>query len=574
MSIPRPEYPRPDLVRDSFINLNGEWEFEIDQAASGKARKLYESDSFSKKIIVPFVPESKLSGIEYLDFMKSVWYRRTFTLPADWDVNKGRVLIHFGAVDYVAEVWINNQSAGTHQGGYTPFVFDITKLLVSGENSIIVNAFDDVCNSLQPTGKQCEAYDNHGCMYTRSTGIWQTVWMEYVPDVYVKRLKITPDVDNSCVHILVKLNKPYGGNRIEAVASLDGAVATSVSCNVTGDYADIVLPLTDVKLWEVLAPVLYDLEIKVGEDIVKSYFGMRKIEINGYAVEINGNPVYQRLVLDQQYYPDGIYTAPTDDDLKNDILLSIDAGFNGARMHMKVFEPRFIYWADKLGYILWGEYPNWGSSDTDFAAMHYMLPEWVESLERDYNHPSIVGWCPFNETTIHRSKRYFESVYEVTKAIDTTRPVIDTSGYIHASKTDIYDVHDYEQDVEKFKEHYETLLDGRPDCQVHQNNPKYDVPYAGQPYFVSEFGGIYWNVDEVQDGWGYGAAPKTLEEFYTRYEGMVKVLLDNPKMCAFCYTQITDVQQEKNGIYTYDRRKKFDVERIRAANMQKAAIEK
>lgn len=570
--IPRPEYPRPQMVRDSFINLNGQWEFEIDHSITGKERKFFERDSLEQKIIVPFAPESKLSGIEHLNFMKSVWYRRTFTIPSDW--KNGRVLIHFGAVDYLSEVWINGISKGEHKGGYTPFVYDITEQLKDGENVVTVHAFDDVLDSRQPTGKQCDRYYNHGCLYTRSTGIWQTVWMEFVPDTYIKTMKLTPDVDNACLHITAKFNQYAGGEILEAVAALNGTVAAKGEFKITGDYVEATLPIPDPQLWNPLEPVLYDLDLKVKEDCVKSYFGMRKVEINGYAIEINGKPVFQRLVLDQQYYPDGIYTAPSDEDLKKDIELAIEAGFNGARMHMKIFEPRFIYWADKLGYLVWGEFPNWGLDDVGEASLFNMLPEWLESIERDYNHPSLVGWCPFNETGRGRNRRLFEYVYDVTKMVDPTRPVIDTSGYTHSSKTDIYDVHDYDQNPETFKKRYECLLDGTPNEEVFVNHKGDDVPYAGQPYFVSEFGGIHWNVDGGELGWGYGDSPKSLEEFYSRYEGLVTALLEHPKMCAFCYTQITDVQQEKNGIYTFAREKKFDLERIRKANLQKAAIEK
>ena len=572
MSIPRPEYPRPDLTRESFLNLNGKWEFEIEKGAAKRQDKFLKKGSLAGEITVPFAPESKLSGVEHLDFMKSVWYRRTFTLPEDW--KSGKTILHFGAVDYMAEVWVNGQPAGTHRGGYTPFSFDITGLLREGENIITLNARDDTKNPLIPTGKQSTKRANYGCVYTRCTGIWQTVWLEQVPDLHIKKVKLTPDVDNSCLHIEADLSGYGGGEILRAAASLEGKEVAKTEIKITGDYARGVLPVKDAQLWSPSSPVLYDLTLTVGLDSVSSYFGMRKVELDGFAIKLNGKPLYQRLILDQQYYPDGIYTAPTDGDLKGDIELSLAAGFNGARMHMKIFEPRFLYWADRLGYLLWAEYPNWGLRDSDEAAMYAMLPEWVESMQRDYNHPSVVGWCPFNETPVNRLAHLFESVYEVTKAIDPTRPVIDTSGYTHSAKTDIYDVHDYEQDPKLFKERYDHLLDGTPNNEIYVNHPGHEQYDGKLSYFVSEFGGIHWNVDGGELGWGYGEAPKSLEEFYTRYEGLVKVLLENPKMSAFCYTQLTDVQQEKNGLYTFARKKKFDLERIRKANEQIAAIEK
>lgn len=583
MNIPRPEYPRPRLVRadeSKWMNLNGEWQFAIDHGNSGYERKFYEeknSDVFDKKIIVPFVPESKLSGIEYVDFMAAVWYKKVITLPDGWCPKNGNIILHFGAVDYETTVWVNEQKAGYHRGGYTPFSLDISKLVKKGENTIALYARDDTRDPLQPTGKQVNySYFNSGCHYTRCTGIWQTVWMEYVPEVYVKALKLTPDVDNAKLDIRVTLNTytncDTSGESVTAKASFAGESVSEITAKITGKYADFSLPIENAKLWSLEEPNLYDLEIKVGDDVITSYFGMRKVAIKGYAIEINDKPVYQRLVLDQGYYPDGIYTAPTDDDLRKDVELSKKVGFNGARLHMKVFEPRLSYWADKLGYLLWAEYPNWGLDESNKAALLSMLPEWVEAVERDYNSPAIVGWCPFNETGERRRADIFEVVYDVTRAIDPMRPIIDTSGYTHSSKTDIYDVHDYDQNPESFKMRYVPLLTG--EGEVYRNHPRSEW-YGGQPYFVSEFGGTHWDIDQKPGdaGWGYGQAPKSMEEFYTRFEGLINVLLDHPKMCAFCYTQLTDVYQEKNGIYAFDRREKFDAEKLYKIMSRKAAIE-
>lgn len=567
MPIPRSEYPRPQLKRVEWMNLNGEWEFELDSGCSGIERKYFERNHLNEKIVVPFAPESKLSGLEYTDFMTSVWYRREFTVPSSW--TGGRVLMHFGAVDYQTEVWINAKSAGTHKGGYTPFELDITDFLVPGVNSVSVSARDDVRNPLQPSGKQCAAYYNMGCAYTRSTGIWQTVWLEHVPGLYITGLKLTPDVDNGSLHIDAALNTYAGGKIFSAAAYLNGKKAGGTEARATGNHIEALMKLDDMALWNPGAPVLYDLELSVGEDNVSSYFGMRKIEINGNKVLFNGKPIFQRLVLDQGYYPDGIYTAPDENAIRNDIELSMRAGFNGARMHMKIFEPLYLYWADKLGYMIWGEYPNWGLDDADPRALLSILPEWLEELRRDYSHPALVGWCPFNETKRERVAETFKAVYNITKAFDSTRPVIDTSGYVHAV-TDLYDVHDYDQNPETFKERYEPLRTGKG--EVYRNHPDMER-YEGQPYFVSEFGGTWWNTEKEGGGWGYGASPEDLNEFYTRFEGLIGALLDNPGVCAFCYTQFTDVMQEQNGIFTFDRRPKFDIERIRKILTRPAAIE-
>lgn len=410
--------------------------------------------------------------------------------------------------------------------------------------------------------------------------------MEYVPQSYVSRLKITPCIDGGevsfgnvkmqvppYVDVTVTLEgKPSAVDSVTAKASFGGRAVATAAAKVCGKYAALRLYIPDPVLWNVGEPNLYDLEITAGADTVTSYFGMRDVRVNGYAIEINHKPVYQRLVLDQGYYPDGIYTAPTDDDLRRDVELSMAAGFNGARLHMKIFEPRLLYHADRLGYLLWGEFPNWGLDESNPAALLSILPEWICELERDYNHPAVIGWCPFNETGVRRNQEIFKVVYEATRQIDPMRPIIDSSGYVHVL-TDIYDVHDYTQDPAELYRHHEALAkDGGP---VWQNFPKDDAPYKGQPYFVSEFGGTYWNIDENNDpAWGYGKAPETMEEFYTRFEGLTHVLLDNPKMCAYCYTQLTDVFQEKNGIYAFDRRVKFDLARLHEIQSHKAAIEK
>ena len=575
MSIPRPEYPRPTLVRgdESWINLNGTWEFAFDFGNSGRDRKMWEAPKYEREIVVPFVPESKLSGIEYVDFIPAVWYRRTVTLPEGWCRKCGRVLIHFGAVDYYSEIRVNGKLAGTHRGGYTPFAVDATEFLEDGENVISVFAEDNGKSSLQPTGKQVYySYYNSGCHYTRCTGIWQTVWMEYVPNNYVKNVKITPDIDAGKIDVLVTLEGANSGVKsVRAVASFKGEDVGCAEAPVLGKFAQFSVAIPDAKLWSLEEPNLYDLKITADKDVVCSYFGMRSVAINGYAIEINHKPVFQRLVLDQGYFPEGIYTPGDDSELIRDIEYSKKAGFNGARMHMKVFEPRFLYHADRLGYLLWDEFPNWGLDESNPAALLSIMPEWLTEMERYYNHPSVVGWCPFNETGRNRNKDLFRVMYQATRDFDPMRPIIDTSGYVHVI-TDIYDVHNYDQNPESFRKAFEPLVTG--EGQPFVNNPDHEK-YEGQPYFVSEFGGTYWNIDEDPSAaWGYGQAPKSLEEFYERFEGLVNVLLDNPKMCAFCYTQLTDVYQEKNGIYAFDRRIKFDLDRLHKILSRKAAIEK
>ena len=569
-SCPRPEYPRPRLERkDNWINLNGEWYFETDPGSSAEARKFYEQKTLAQRILVPFVPESRLSGIENIDFMPAVCYLREVSLPEQW-LSGGRILLHFGAVDYFSKVWVNGMFAGSHRGGYTPFTFDITDL-ASEKTAIAVWAEDQTQDPQQPSGKQSGQYHNYNCFYTRSTGIWQTVWLEYVPECYIKELKLTPDVDNACLHLSVQFNLQGQPLFPVTAKAFDGDwLCSEVTAFTTGRNLELTLPLSSPQLWSPDSPFLYGLELSAGEDTVNSYFGMRKLEFRGNVFELNGKPLFQRLVLDQGYYPDGIYTAPDDEALKRDILLAMDAGFNGARLHMKIFEPRFLYWADRLGYLVWGEYPNWGLDVSRPEALNSMLSEWLESVRRDYSSPALVGWCPFNETwgTV---QRIYDTVLMATRMYDPYRPVIDSSGWKHGDDTDIYDVHDYTQEPEAFRALFEEMKTDPGKAYI--NNPGSDAPYRGQPYWVSEFGGTWWNADAGENGWGYGKAPASAEEFYKRYEGLVGALLDPPGMFGFCYTQLTDVFQEKNGIYTFDRQCKFDMRRIREITSRKAAVE-
>lgn len=563
--VPRTEYPRPQFRREesTCINLNGEWEYEFDFGVSGGSRGMLDAP-YSGKILVPFAPESVLSGVEYVDFIPSMWYRRRFNVPQDAVTGKRRLILHFGAVNYHADVWMNGQHLGAHSGGYTPFSFDITETVKNGENALVLWVKNDVRNPLQPSGKQSPDYRNSGCMYTRSTGIWQTVWLEIVPLSYIRNVKMTPDVDNEKLDITAYFSASAENavcDVVTAKAFYKGEPVSEITARVCGTYCTFSLPVKNPKLWEPGNPELYDLIFTYGEDTVVSYFGMRKVAIRGYAIEINDKPVFQRLVLDQGYYPDGIYTAPNDEALKKDIELSMRAGFNGARLHMKVFEPRFLYHADHMGYLVWGEYPNWGLDDSNPAAVSAMLPEWMEAVARDYNSPAIIGWCPLNETSAGRNALTHTIPYEVTKAIDPMRPVIDTSGYVHTEKHDIFDVHDYTQEPEEFAKHYAPLKTGEGEPFI---NGGQTIKYNGEkPFFVSEYGGTRWVTVENKENWGYGQAPEDIEAFYRRIEGLTDVLLTNPKICAFCYTQLTDVFQETNGIYCFDRSEKFDMERIR-----------
>ena len=580
-SIPRPEYPRPQFVRDSWMNLNGSWAFAFDHGNTGAARGMYKEDAqFPLSINVPFCPESKLSGIEYKDFMAAVWYRRSVVLTEEQCA--GRVFIRFGAVDYRCSVYVGGQYAGSHIGGYSSFGMEITGLVKPGENILVIHAEDDPRSGRQPVGKQSREYFSHGCDYTRTTGIWQTVWLEFTPKTYLQSVRITPDDVNRQVCFAASVDGCTRDTIIRAVITKDGRTVGEASARPTPGVTNFIAAVSEAELWQPGAPVLYDVIFTLersGEtvDTVSSYFGFRRVEIRGDKFLINGKPVFQRTVLDQGFYPDGIYTAPSDEDLKGDIELSMAAGFNGARLHQKVFEERFLYWADRMGYLVWGEHANWGLDIRTAEGLACFLPEWMEILKRDVNHPAIIGWCPRNEShgwwhTLSGQAEInhnlnVELLYRVTKALDPTRPCIDTSGFYHVA-TDIFCVHDYEQDVQTFKERYDPLMTEG----VLNDLLKSKQTYHGEPTFLSEYGGIPWLTDDT--GWGYGKKhPQTKEEFIERFRGLTDTLLDNYKMFGLCYTQLTDIEQEQNGLYTYNREPKFDVDVIRSILSRKAAIE-
>lgn len=586
MNILRAEHPNPQWERETWKNLNGPWEFEFDFGCSAVERRLWEKKRFDREILVPFCPESRLSGIGYTDFINGVAYRKNFELSQE--ELSGRVLLHFGAVDYEASVYVNGTLVGSHKGGYTSFCFDITKHVAPGPNTLFVAVKDDVRSSLQPKGKQAHLYASSGCDYTRTTGIWQTVWLEFVPERHIQSAKYYPDPANGKVTVTGLVQ---GQGTLQLTALWEDKPVGEAALSVEDGFFTVQLDLSETHLWKPGKGGLYTLLLSFGEDRVKSYFGLRTAKFQGRKFLLNGKSLFQRFVLDQGFYPEGIYTAPTEEDLVKDIQLSFAAGFNGARLHEKVFEARFLYHCDRLGYLVWGEYPNWGLDHAHPLSTETYLNQWSEAVERDFNHPAIIGWCPFNETWGYREEReknaLLTSLYKLTKRLDPTRPCIDSSGN-YRILSEVYDIHDYDQETQSFQARWDGLTDriretggvipaedpffnSAPEGPSGRA-PFFNQPYDNQPIFVSEYGGIRWPDDTVE-GWGYGNAPATPEEFFARYKGLTEALLNNPEIFGFCYTQLYDVEQEVNGLYTYGRAQKFDISLIRKINQQKAAIE-
>ena len=585
--IPRAEYPRPQFEREAWQNLNGEWTYTLDPVKTGWERGLRNSKGFADKIIVPFAPESKLSGVEHKEFIPCIWYQRNITIPAEWEGKD--VLLQFGAVYYESEIYVDGKFVDRHFGGSDSFTVDITKFVKAGStHSLVVNAKSDLRSRMQPAGKQSLRHGPFECMYTRTTGIWQTVWMEAVAPAAISRVKYITDIDRSTVSMEFTMRRTAAANTL-TINVKDGSKVVASQSGKVASGSIFTLPIKKAKLWSPESPFLYDVEfiLKDAEgnvvDKVASYFGMRKIHTEGNKVYLNNEPYFQRLVLDQGFYPDGIWTAPSDAALKQDIELSLQAGFNGARLHQKVFEERFYYWADKLGYLTWGEAPSWGLDANAVEAARNFITEWRNLVVRDINHPSIVTWTPFNEEfwpDQTQFPRFVNDVYTLTKQLDPSRPVNTVSGGIQIL-TDIWTEHHYEQDPARLKEIIyndgKMFVRGPSIQERHRGNVGFNRPilsdpftfprYDGSiPYILDEFGGIKcMEANPSKDGaWGYGSAPQTKEEFYKRLEGQVRGLISlNKNMWGWCYTQLTDVEQEQNGIYYYDRKVKYDMERIR-----------
>ena len=558
--IPRPEYPRPQFERAEWINLNGTWTYEFDLSNSGKNRQLTTAKQLSNTITVPFCPESKLSGVNHTDFIEQMWYQRSISIPENWKNKK--IMLNFGAVDYHAEIYIDGNYLGNHDGGSSSFSLDITPAVEPGNtHSLVVFVADKTRSGLQAVGKQSTQYNSYGCFYTRVTGIWQTVWLEAISPYGLRSARTNPDIDQQQLIVTPEFYRSSNDETLE-ITLYDNSRQVSrkvVKCN---NGSSVVLPVKDMKLWSPENPYLYDITYRIknanGEviDEVKSYVGMRKVHTSNGQIYLNNKPYFQRLVLNQGYYPDGIWTAPTDEALKNDILLSKEAGFNGARLHQKVFEERFHYWADKLGFITWGESANWGMDYKEEEAARYFLTEWSEILMRDYNHPSIIAWVPFNQPlenpyTLISGKmpRLIIDTYRLTKAIDPTRLVNGIAGDTHFL-TDIWGIRNYESDTARFARYLKP-------------NEK-QAFYNHQPFFIGEFGGMLWTGEHKDKAsWGYGKTITSEEGFYERLEGFMDAIANAKEVTGFCYTQLTDIEQEKNGIYYYDRRPKLDMKRIK-----------
>lgn len=574
--IPRKEYPRPQFFRPAWQTLNGQWSCVFDQTDSGRDNKFFEARGFEKIINVPFAPESKLSGIGYTDFINGIWYHRKITIPADWQGKE--VMLHFGGVNYNCIVYMDGREIARHTGGSSPFSVNITGFADNAEHNLVVYARNDVRGGLQASGKQSPWVKSRACNYTRTTGIWQSVWMEAVDKYALSYCRIVPDFDNNSFGFFPEFYNLQSNMTLTVTVLANKQTVAAKTVKAANGIA-VTVEVPAPRPWSPEDPFLYDIIYEVQDcsgkllDRVESYAGLRKIHLENGRFYLNNQPIFLRLVLDQGFYEDGIWTAPDDEAIKKDILLVQAAGFNGARLHQKVFDERFHYHADKLGYLTWGEFPDWGISfwevfrkcNPDYMrALRNYYAEWATVVKRDLNHPSIICWVPFNETRDMydwaEHCRFIADIYNLTRQLDPTRPVNDTSGYTHI-KTDIWSLHCYHQDGASLA----AVLTEKP---VNCFFPDKELAaWNGQPILIDEYGGISYLPPErkpyADNTWGYNKETLSQEETQNKIIELTRVLVNAENCAGYCYTQFTDIEQEQNGIYNYDRTEKFDMQVIK-----------
>lgn len=576
------DYPRPQFLRTSWKNLNGTWDFRFDDSDCGEREQWFHDFIPETSICVPFTYETKMSGIGREETHSNVWYHRTVEISEDDYMDK-RVLLHFEGSDYTTKVWVNRTYMGEHTGMYSRFTFDITNQLISGINHITVKA-EDSMDTKQPRGKQRWRKESFDCWYVQTTGIWKTVWLETVPRDYLTELKITPLLQENSVELFGFSNVKEDGWSMQAIVSFDGMEVARTRTSVKSGEARMKLNLYNteidkwgIKSWSPEHPDLYDLEIQLYHqdeliDRIYSYFGMREIRVQGNQVLLNGDPLYQRLILDQGYWKDSHLTPPDEEALIEDIDKVMALGYNGVRKHQKVEDERFLYWCDVKGLLVWSEIGS-AYDFSDYAVSEFTR-QWMEIVKQNYNHPSIITWTPFNESwgireikTNKKQQQFTQSIYYWTKSYDSDRPVILNDGWEHTI-SDIITLHDYEASGEVFFERYCDLCSGMEQNSVYHD--KVHKPfaegfyYAGQPVIISEFGGIAFH--DGNSGWGYGEKVDGEEAFLSRFDSITTAIKKLPFVCGYCYTQVTDVQQEINGLMDADRNFKISPEKIKKIN--------
>lgn len=566
------DYPRPQFVRDHWDDLSGEWNFLFDDDNVGEEKKYYNDLPADRIINVPFTYETEASGINDQSQHDNVWYQRDVFLSKPDDK---RVIIHFEGSDYVTKLWINGRYVGKNIGGYHRFSFDITDELKNGLNTFTVKAEDSLSKS-QARGKQRYKKESFECWYVQTTGIWKTVWLEYVDRAHLNYVKNTPDPDTRTVALefetsITEHEFQKDQYSIRAVIKTGERTVTDVTEELKGNNQKMLLMVDEnIFLWDVKKPFLYDIEYRLMKngktvDVVRSYFGFRKIEIKDSKIYLNGKELYQKLVLDQGYWKKTHLTPPSEQALIDDIDFVLDMGFNGVRKHQKIEDERFLYWCDVKGALMWSEMANCYSFDAESTVS--FTNEWMKAVKQSYNHPCIITWVPINESwgvhdiAVDRAQQnYADSLYYWTKGFDTTRPVIANDGWDHTI-CDIITVHDYHQSGKEIWDRHvvnkEKILESKEPYNSRHCLMSEGYSYKGQPVIMSEYGGV---AIRTGSGWGYGEQEDTENGVLERYRDLTETIKKVPYYAGFCYTQLTDVQQEVNGLLDENRHFKYSQE--------------
>ena len=582
MNYQRLEYPRPQFKRDGWLPLNGEWEFTYDDENVGVS-KGYPSGkcALDMRINVPFSYQYKASGIGDTAVHETVWYRRTFT-P---EMKEGqRALLCFNGADYTTDVWVNGCHAVTHTGGFAPFNVDVTDYLKQGENVLVVRCVDPLDPTI-PRGKQSWTGERFGCWYIPNTGIWQSVWLEYFGADCVEKYALIPDQDTCSFSGEIKTL--YGkAEEAEIVVSYQGKLVKKQRFSLDGKYTRYTVRLMELDFvdesffWSPGRPNLFYVDIRLFKDgacvdTAHTRFGLRKIGVdNGGSICLNNRQLYQRLILDQGYWEESGLTPPSVEALKKDIELCMQMGFNGARKHQKFEDPYFYYYAEELGYLTWCEMPSSYNFNTDEVA--YVTKEWQEILAVARNFTSVICYVPINESWGTRKivvdkqqKDFARCLYYLTKTVDGSRLVSINDGWEQVETNDILSIHDYAFDASEFerkyyKENYDVLYpQGRKLMALGCN-------YTGQPVLFTEFGGIAMQQETKDGAWGYNTGAASEEEFLIRYKNLLDGIYATKDFQGFCYTQVSDVQQEVNGLLRSDHTPKFSIEKLKKITEGKA----
>lgn len=570
-------YPRPQFVRDSWLSLNGKWKFVFDDENVGEEKQFFNKFPNSNEILVPFTYETKMSGINDETVHENIWYSNDININVE--KNKS-IILHFEGSDFVTKLWINGNYVGMNIGGYHRFSFDITKFIVDGKNNFTIKV-EDSLSKVQPRGKQRYKNESFKCWYIQTTGIWKTIWIESVSKNHIVSVKNTPDYDNKNIEIELVTNiseKDITNFEIETEILFDNKIVNSkkqiiedkilkYNVNIYGVENN-----DEINFWSPENPNLYDINYKLyykGNiiDEISSYFGIRKISIENSKIFLNNKELYLKMILDQGYWPDSHLTPPSEEVIIKDINIVKKYGYNGIRKHQKIEDERFLYYCDINGILVWSEMAN--CYEFNDKSIEYFMNEWIKVVKQNYNHPSIITWVPINESwgipnvSVQKNEQNFaNSLYYITKSIDKTRPVISNDGWEHTI-SDIITIHDYKQDPELLYNEYnddnlDVLNNRRAYNTIHKLFSENYV-YNGQPIIMSEYGGITLNSDK---GWVYGNPVKSEKEFLDRFEKLNDAIRKTKYICGYCYTQLTDVQQESNGLVYDDRNDKFSSEII------------